>query len=113
LELQRESSSAVSGGFSGFLRNLVSEHLSPKPADQPNFSCFHVDIGVETDDNRYIARPYTPLSSEEDFNAGTMRLIVKTYAQGKFTPLLAAKAIGTYASALAYRLRRMLIARLR
>ncbi len=91
----------------------MSEHLSPKPADQPNFSCFHVDIGVETDDNRYIARPYTPLSSEEDFNAGTMRLIVKTYAQGKFTPLLAAKAIGTYASALAYRLRRMLIARLR
>jgi hypothetical protein len=53
-----------------------------------------VDIGVETEDGSYIARPYTPLSTEAEYHRGFMRLLVKTYAQGKLTPLLAAKTVG-------------------
>jgi hypothetical protein len=74
----------------------------PPLRDEPDLSCFHVDIGLETDDNHYIARPYTPLSTEEEYHKGTMSLVVKTYTQGKFTPLLAAKGVGTINSDLRY-----------
>jgi hypothetical protein len=58
----------------------------------------YVDIGLDAPGGSYIARPYTQMSTEEEYHAGKMRLIVKTYAQGKFTPLLAAQTVGASSS---------------
>jgi hypothetical protein len=86
LQLQRQPSSPAAA----IMRGLASALAPPSSP----LACFHVDIGLDAPDGSYIARPYTPLSTEEEYHAGSMRLIVKTYAQGKFTPLLAAQTAG-------------------
>ena len=75
---------------------LLQQAQAPPPLDEHDLSCFHVDIGLELEDQRYIARPFTPMSAAAEYNKGFMSVIVKTYTQGKFTPLLAAAAVGTF-----------------
>ena len=42
-----------------------------QPCHTHDLSCFHVDIGLQLEDQRYIARPYTPLSSAAECVRGS------------------------------------------
>ena len=88
MQLQRSGASAGGGVMS-----LLSGMRSLMRNTAPHPPCWHVDIGVESG-SRYISRPYTPLSTAEEFEKGQLLLLVKVYPTGAFTPLLAAKAKG-------------------
>ena len=86
MQLQRGGASAGGGA-----RSLISRMKAMLTNAATHPPCWHVDIGVESG-ARYISRPYTPLSSSEEFEKGQLLLLVKVYPSGAFTPLLATKA---------------------